>query len=46
MISEFPPEAPTERHWAFNEEVNQNHMLAILADQNLITATLGWKGSS
>jgi hypothetical protein len=43
MINELPEDAPTERHWNFNDEVNQNYMLYISSNQPVITATLNWK---
>ena len=46
MISELPPDSPTDRHWTFNDAVNQNYMLYIPANQPVITATLDWKESA
>ncbi|MCF7675083.1 MAG: hypothetical protein K9N23_18500 [Akkermansiaceae bacterium] len=46
MISELPPDSPTDRLWNFNDEVNQNYMLYIPANQPVITATLTWKESA
>jgi hypothetical protein len=43
MITELPSDTPTERHWTFNDEVNQNYMLYIPDNQPVITATLNWK---
>ena len=46
MISELSPDSPTDRHWTFNDEVKQNYMLYIPANQPVITATLDWKESA
>ena len=46
MISDLPSDSPTERHWTLNDEVNQNYMLYIPANQPVITATLDWKESA
>lgn len=46
MISELPPDSPTDKHWSFNDEVNQNYMLYIPANQPVITAMFDWKVSA
>jgi hypothetical protein len=46
MITELPSDSPTDRHWTFNDDVNQNYMLFIPDNQPVITATLGWKESA
>lgn len=46
MITELPDDAPTERHWIFNDEKSQNYMLYIPANQPVITGTLNWKAES
>jgi hypothetical protein len=45
MITELLRDSPTERHWTFNDEVHQNYMLYIPANQPVITAVLDWKES-
>ncbi|MEO7098501.1 MAG: hypothetical protein ABI162_04005 [Luteolibacter sp.] len=44
MFSELLPGSPTDRHSTFNDEVNQNYMLYIPANQPVITAGLDWTG--
>lgn len=46
MIHELPDDTPTDRHWNFNDEVGQNYMLYIPANQPVITGTLNWKETS
>jgi hypothetical protein len=46
VITELPPESPTERQWNFNDEKGRNFMLYIPANQPVITATLNWKESA
>lgn len=46
MISELPPDTPTDRRWTFNDKVNQIYMLYIPSNQPVITATLDWMESA
>ena len=46
MTTELTSDFQTQRHWTFNDEVNQNYMLYIPANQPVITATLDWKKSA